>query len=225
MIRLPDPDKYEDPIRYFRDSHGVVGGVVDRFEKLLLGAKENGVSKSFASNPEWVELLQFFVHVAPQHERDEERALFPIVFEKVPHLGFQSKGSPSRFIHDQHEGMQERSKALLELWKAAMAQKTLGEEDEKKFLETGVELAKLYREHIAMENRIIYTTANDSLLTPVERIAVMLLVREQHSEKTVMPVLGFSDSPYEDAGDDSPESDAVSGEPFDVEEDENEEDE
>jgi len=199
MIRLPDPEKYEDPIRYFRDCHGVVGAVVDEFEQLIKSAKEMGVAKSFAATNRWKELLDFFVHAAPIHERDEERALFPLVLEKVPHLGFQSKGSPSRFIHDQHEGMQERSKALLTLWKACMEQHTLSPADETSFLEVGAELVSLYREQIAMDNGIIYTTANDNLLSPVERIAVMLLVREQHSEKTVTTVLGFTDSPYDAA--------------------------
>jgi hemerythrin-like domain-containing protein len=224
MIRLPDPEKYEDPIRYFRDSHGVVGSVVDRFEKLLNGARVDGISKSFASTEEWSELLQFFVHAAPIHERDEEKALFPLVIEKVPHLGFQAKGSPTRFIHDQHEAMQERSKALLALWKAALSQKTLTPEDEQNFVRTGTELVALYREHISLENGIIYTTANDNLLSPVERIAIMMLVREQHSEKTVMPVLGFSDSPYEDAQEED-SADAIADDVIDSEEgDEEEED-
>lgn len=214
MIRLPDPQQYDDPIRYFRDCHGVVGSVVDRFEKLLASARENGVAKSFASNPSWEELLQFFVHAAPIHERDEERALFPIVLEKVPHLGFQSKGSPSRFIHDEHEAMQQRSKALLSLWKAYLAQKSLTPEDEAKFLETAQELIALYREHIARENTIIYTTANDNLLSPVERIAIVLLVREQHSEKSVMPVLGFQDNPYEEVSE-TADTEAISEDQLD----------
>lgn len=224
MIRLPDPEKYEDPIRYFRDCHGVVGAVVDEFEKLVKSARQIGVAKSFAESDRWKELLDFFVHAAPIHERDEERALFPLVVEKVPHLGFQSKGSPNRFIHDQHEGMQQRSQALLALWKAFLAQKSLTPADEARFLEVGAELVSVYREHIAMENGIIYTVANDNLLSPVERIAVMLLVREQHSEKTVTGVLSFSDSPYESMqGSESTE--AVSEDQLEVDDEESEDEE
>ncbi len=222
MIRLPDPNDYEDPIRYFRDCHGVVGSVVDRFEKLLALAREQGVAKAFASNEGWEELLNFFVHAAPIHERDEERALFPLVLEKVPHLGFQSKGSPSRFIHDEHEGMQQRSKALLALWKAALAQKTLNAEDEARFLETAAELIAVYREHIVRENAIIYTTANDELLSPVERIAVMMLVREHHSEKTVMPVLGFQDNPYTESESEESGAEAVSEDELELSDEEDE---
>ncbi|HET9136022.1 MAG TPA: hypothetical protein VFO76_05240, partial [Candidatus Kapabacteria bacterium] len=90
MIQLPNPEEYDDPIRYFRDSHKIIVGVVDRFEKLILQAKAQGVAASFVASKEWEELLSFFVAVAPMHEMQEERTLFPVILEKVHSVGFQS---------------------------------------------------------------------------------------------------------------------------------------
>ncbi|HYM20391.1 MAG TPA: hemerythrin domain-containing protein [Candidatus Kapabacteria bacterium] len=226
MIKLPDPQQYDDPIRYFRDSHGVVGAVLDRFSKLVDAARKVGVRTSFETSPEWQELLEFFVRVAPIHEMDEERALFPVVLEKVTHIGFQSPTAPNRFIHEQHTIMQQRSKALLALWEGYLIQQSLSIEDEKRFLDIADELVKLYHEHITMENQIIYTAANDNLLTPPERIAIMLMIRELHSERTVMPVIGFENTIYDplaEHGDDTAVSKTIidSDEESDDEETEN----
>lgn len=196
MIQLPNPNEYEDPIRYFRDSHKIIVGVVDKFEKLLLQAKEQGVAASFAASNEWQDVLNFFVAVAPMHELEEERSLFPIVLEKVHSIGFQTPQTPSRFIHEQHEVMQERSKALLALWRGYMLQKELSPEDETRFVEVGLELIRLYREHVGMENAVIYSAANDELLSPAERIGILLSLQRQHGNQTIMPVLSFTDQPY-----------------------------
>jgi len=207
MIQLPNPDEYEDPIRYFRDSHKIIVGVVDTFEKLLLQAKEQGVAASFAATAEWEEILNFFVAVAPMHELEEERSLFPIVLEKVHSIGFQSPQTPGRFIHEQHEVMQERSKALLALWRGYMLQKELSPEDEKRFVDVGIELIRLYREHVGIENAVIYSAANDELLSPAERIGILLSLQQQHGNQTIMPFISFSDQPYsQNEGDSDDES-------------------
>jgi hemerythrin-like domain-containing protein len=213
MIQLPNPDDYEDPIRYFRDCHKLIVGIVDRFEKLVTQAQEKGVAVMFAESGEWEEILNFFVAVAPMHELEEERTLFPIILEKVHHIGFQSPLSPSRFIHEQHDVMQERSKALIALWRGYMLQKELNATDEARFLEVAIELIRLYREHVGVENSIIYSAANDELLTPAERIGILLALQGQHGNQTVTQVISFDDQPYTDnseSSDDGSSSDVVS---------------
>src|SRR5689334_18950687 len=103
MPRLPDPNKYADPIRFFRDCHALVVTQINLLEQLAKDAESKGVIKSLRDDKRWAELLDFFVNTAPLHEMDEELALFPVVFEKTPHFGFQSPDSAKRFIEEQHE--------------------------------------------------------------------------------------------------------------------------
>ena len=224
MIRLPDPEKYDDPIKYFRDSHKIIANVVARFFSLIDAAGTKGVSFLLEKKDEWSELLEFFVRGGPIHEQDEARALFPVILEKVPHLGFQSPKEPYRFILEEHEVMQQRARALLAIWKGYLVQQSLSADDEKRFFDVSDELVKLYHEHIGMEDKIIYTAANDNLLTPAERIGIMLLIREMHSERTVTPVIGFESTIYDSASEDEDDS-AISKNVIDVEEEPDDEDE
>lgn len=223
MIKLPNPFKYEDPIRYFRDSHAIILSVIERFERLVSEARESGVSVSFASTNDWDELLNFLVSTAPSHEMDEEGSLFPVILEKVPSLGFQSSKTPSRFIHEQHEVMQERSKGLLSLWRSFHLQHTLTAEDETRFLEVADALIKLYHEHITQENALIYTAANDNLLSPTERIAIMLMIKDQHSNRSMTQYLDFEPSGITTNTIASEGTDVVSDSEIDVDEEDSEE--
>ncbi len=214
MIRLPNPDNYDDPIRYFRDTHKLISGIVDRFERLISKVKTEGMSVLVAQKEEWLELLSFFVHVAPIHEKDEEHSLFPVMAVKVPHTGFLAPGTPNRFMHEEHALMQERSKALLSMWKSFMLQQTHSPEEQARFVEISEALVKLYREHIGRENALIYTAANDELLSPTERIAIMLLIKEHHSNQNITPMIEFADQPYgvleEETVEENGASDAIS---------------
>src|SRR5947209_16038008 len=116
MTHLPDPNTYNDPIRYFRDCHALVITMINQMEDLTKSAETKGVKASIKEDRGWRDILDFLVHVAPQHEMDEEQALFPLIFHKIPHLGFQQQSSPIRFIEQQHELMQQHSISLLKMW-------------------------------------------------------------------------------------------------------------
>ncbi len=223
MIKLPNPSNYDDPIRYFRDSHTVILEVVHRFELLVSQARGSGVSVSFASTKEWDELLTFFVSTAPSHELDEEGSLFPVILQKVPSLGFQSSNTPNRFINEQHEVMQERAKGLLSLWRSFQIQHTLTTEDETRFLEVADALIKLYHEHVSIENALIYNAANDNLLSPTERMEIMQMIQNQHSNRSMTQYLDFEPSGIITNTIASEEPDAVSDEEINMDEEDSEE--
>lgn len=196
MLHLPDPDKYNDPIKFFRDCHALIVTQVNLLEQLSLDAESKGVIKSLKDDKRWADLLDFFVNTAPLHEIDEEMALFPIVFEKIPHFGFQSPDSAKQFIEGQHEVMQFKSIALLRFWKQSLAKTELTSDESTTFIQTAKELVALYREHIRRENEIIYTVANDELLSPQERQQIIKMVRENRSEVVQTPYMDFDEPTF-----------------------------
>lgn len=196
MPRLPDPDKYLDPIKFFRDCHALIVTQINLLEQLALDAESKGVIKSLKDDKRWADLLDFFVNIAPLHEMDEELALFPVVFEKTPHFGFQSPESANRFIEEQHQIMQFKSIGLLRFWKESLAKNELTSDESTTFIRNAKELVELYREHIRKENEIIYTVANDDLLSPQERQDIIELVRENRSEIVQTPYIAFEEPTY-----------------------------
>ncbi|MFI5263288.1 MAG: hemerythrin domain-containing protein [Candidatus Kapaibacterium sp.] len=196
MPKLPDPDKYNDPIKFFRDCHALIITQVNLLEQLVLDAESKGVIWSLKKDSRWADLLDFFVNTAPLHEMDEEVALFPVVVEKIPHFGFQSPDSAKRFIEDQHEMLQYKSGALLRFWKESLGKNELSSDESTTFVRNAKELISLYREHVRKENEIIYTLANDELLSPQERQDVIEKIRENRSEVVQTAYLDFEEPTY-----------------------------
>ena len=58
MPQLPDPNKYNDPIKYFRDCHALITTQINLLEKLWQSAEANGVIKSI-KNKEKTAALNF----------------------------------------------------------------------------------------------------------------------------------------------------------------------
>jgi len=223
LIHLPDPNKYNDPIRYFRECHALIITLINQLEQLTQEAEKKGVKQSIKEDRGWRDILDFLVNVAPIHEMDEEEALFPLIFEKVPHVGFQQPSSPIRFIEEQHTAMQQHSIELLKIWRQTIAKDEISDDEANKFILGAKELAAIYREHIRRENEIIYTTANDELLSPQERQNIIEKIREMHGKEVISGMFDyeapvFSDPSYKPtyvAGADN--EDAVSDEEFEVE--------
>src|SRR6266480_466755 len=160
MPSLPDPNRYNDPIKYFRDSHALITTQINILEQLAKNAEIKGVLKSITEDREWADLLDFLINTAPRHEMDEELALFPIVLSKIPHVGFQQSGTPIRFIHEQHEMMQRRTNELILFWKKMLSNKEISPDEATQFIIGAKELVAIFREHMRRENELIYTTAN-----------------------------------------------------------------
>ena len=196
MPSLPDPNKYNDPIRYFRDCHALITTQINLLDKLIHDSEANGVIKNIRENKQWGELLDFLVNVVPRHEIDEEVSLFPVVMEKIPRIGFQQSGSPFRFIHEQHEMMLQRSGELLRIWRQTLIKNELTDDEATKFISGAKELLEIIREHIRKENEIIYTTANDEFLSPAERQQILEEIRENHNKEVQTSFLAFDEPTY-----------------------------
>ena len=197
QLQLPDPSKYNDPIRYFRDSHKVIGIAIAEMDALIAEAEKSGMTKYFQDHPdEAKEMIQFFTHVAPMHEMDEEKNLFPVLREKLGPIGFQIPNTTPAFLIKEHEEMNHRARIVAKAWHEFEKSGETSLESETLALNSAKELVHLYKGHVAEEDELIYKVANDNLLTPEERISIMNGVIESHSEQIIMPTLDFDTPMY-----------------------------
>jgi len=197
---LPDPRRYQDPIRYFRDSHGIINDQLAQFETLLAEIASIGLEQSFKKNEDlWKELLQFFKRSGPRHEREEEQTLFPVLSDKLPSIGFKSPNDPSKFLSAEHFEMKRLTSSLTDLWKEFQANPVGSLELTANFQRTGEHLLAIYRQHIAKENEIIYKLANEELLTPDERESVMDGIVVLNSPQSSTAIFNYDQSDFSDA--------------------------
>lgn len=185
--RLPDPREFEDPIQFLRAAHVVVTRELSLLESLLDDATNHGLDTSFREKSEWLEIFHFFTNSVGQHEEDEEEALFPYVRERIPNLGFQLPDAPIHFLTQGHEALKVRVEELVAVWREFQSGKV---HDVSSFVAAGRELISLYKDHIATEERAVYQPANEAL-SPMERVAIMDLIRHNHSKSRYMEVPQF----------------------------------
>jgi hemerythrin-like domain-containing protein len=193
-MKLPDPSQYDDPIKFLRAIHGLVLQNSLELERLAADAEQRGVFASFASHPEWDDLLNFYTKAAPQHEKSEEEYLFPVLVRKLPRMGFQYEDSPIRFLVDGHDVLQARMIPLVSAWTqfkrkdrdAASLAASAGRhsDEDKQFVAVARELASLYRDHIKMEEDRVYTVA-DKMLGSDERVEIMAGLRSEYDNEAV----------------------------------------
>jgi hemerythrin-like domain-containing protein len=194
--QLPDPATYSDPIRYFRDCHGVIAAALDGLEKVILGAERDGVNAYFASHPEVRDVLYFFTNIAQIHERDEERHFFPILRKKVPIVGFQRPNTTPAFLTKEHEELNHKARTIAKVWQEFLLSGKANVDNEEIALRHMKELLAAYREHVADENDLIYKVANDELLTPAERIVIMAAIKDDHDEEITTEIFEFDKPDY-----------------------------
>jgi len=196
---LPDPKKYQDPIRYFRDSHGVINELLVEFERLLTQVAAIGLEKAFTQSEEaWNETLQFFRRSATRHEREEEETLFPVLSDKLPSIGFRSANDPSKFLSSEHFEMRRLTRYLMDIWSQFKASSAMNIEQAADFQRVGAELLLVYKQHIAKENEIIYKLANEELLSPDEREEVMKGIVALNGPQSSTSILNYDQSDYSD---------------------------
>ncbi len=196
-IHLPDPTKYDDPIRYFRDSHKVISTEIGRLETMISEAERIGVNEYFRTRGDIAkEMVYFLTHIAPRHEMDEEKNLFPVLRDKIDPIGFQLPNTTPAFLIKEHEQLNYRARIINKAWEDFMKSGSVSVESEHLAIATAKELVSLYKTHMAEENKLIYTIANDELLSPSERIEIMKGIQEGHSPQIVTPMLQFDVPAY-----------------------------
>ncbi|MDP4199285.1 MAG: hemerythrin domain-containing protein [Bacteroidota bacterium] len=206
MILL-DPNNYSDGVAFFRDMHKQVLHSCVELETLLKDAETRGVFKSFATQPEWEELFRFFTVLAPEHERDEERYLFPFVIAKVPHVGFQPPNAPIRFLIEGHTVLEQKLRALVKDWEifrakphdpaALEASHAQHAAEDAAFIALGKELAILYREHVRIEEQRVYSVA-DQVLSNSDKLELIEKLRRGHDNEATTPLLEFEHPQFSD---------------------------
>jgi hemerythrin-like domain-containing protein len=185
--RLPDPNKYDDPVQFLRAAHAVIIKELDLLKRLLADVQSQGLAESFRKKSEWLEIFHFFSNSVGQHEEDEEEALFPYLRERVPNLGFQLPDAPIHFLTQGHTVLMDRVEELVKVWRSFQQGEAL---EATHFIATGYELNSLYKDHIAMEEKAVYQPANE-VLSPMERIAIMETIKHNHSKSRFMEAPQF----------------------------------
>ncbi len=208
-MNLPDPKEYTDGLQFFRDTHKLILHNCAELERLLADAQKNGVFASFAANKEWNSVLDFFLKSAPQHERDEEKYLFPLIAAKVPRVGFQQPGATIRFLIEGHEVLQIATIKLVHDWDAFRKQKrdpaelvashSAHEKEDADFIAGGTELVKLYREHAATEETQVYTVA-DKVLNGKDKLQLADTLRAEYDNQATTPVPQFEGQQFSNSG-------------------------
>jgi len=203
----PDSKDYQDGVQFLREMHKVVLHNCAELEKLLTDAESRGVFASFAANPEWDSLFQFFLKDAPHHEHDEERFLFPLVVAKVPRVGFQQPNAPIRFLIEGHDVLIRDTAQLVRDWEVfrntPRDPATLAEAHAKHaaedaaFIALGRELVALYRDHIATEEERVFSVA-EKVLSGEEKLQLMDQLRSEYDNEATTTTLEFDRPQFSD---------------------------
>jgi len=204
---IPDLSKYLDGIQFFRDTHKLVLRNCADLEQLLRDAETRGVFASFAARPEWNTVFEFFLKAAPQHERDEERFLFPMITAKLPRMGFQQPDAPIRFLVEGHQVLQRNMEALVRDWEdfrkkprdeaSLIHSREQHAIEDAAFIASGRELVSMYRDHVAVEEERVYSVA-DKVLTGTDRLALLDSLRAAYDNEAMTPSMEFEAPQYTD---------------------------
>jgi hemerythrin-like domain-containing protein len=204
---IPDLSKYQDGIQFFRDTHKLVLRTCAELEQLLNDAESRGVFASFAAKEEWNAVFEFFLKAAPQHERDEERFLFPMITAKLPRMGFQQPDAPIRFLVEGHQVLQRNMEALVRDWedfrKKPRDDASLERSHEQHakadaaFIASGRELVSMYRDHVAVEEERVYSVA-DKVLTGTDRLALLSSLRDAYDDEAITSSMEYEPPQYTD---------------------------
>ncbi len=206
-MNLPDPENYQDGVQYFHDTHKIILLACAELERLLADAESRGVFQSFAAQAEWSDIFNFFQKAAPRHEQEEEKFLFPAMAAHVPRVGFQQPDSTIRFLIEGHDALQRSMEVLVHDWDSFLGtphdESAIGashdahSEEDARFVATGRQLIRLYREHIATEETRVYSVA-DKLLSGAEKLALADVIRESYGVEEVTPLFNFDEPRFSD---------------------------
>ena len=206
-MNLPDPKDYTNGLQFFVDCHKVVLHNCAELSRVLDDAEARGVFRSFAEQPEWETLFRFFTVDALRHEADETELLFPLLADRVPHVGFQQPGSTIRFLIEGHEVLARQTNVLLHDWEVFRSHPhdpvSLGEAHAKHtvedatFIKTGRELVRLYREHVALENERVYAVA-ETVLSGEQKLLLADKLLDRYANEAVTAFYNFDEPQFTD---------------------------
>jgi hemerythrin-like domain-containing protein len=150
------PDSgFEDPLGMLKDCHRRI----ERFVNLLarIAAQANGRALNLDERQAVEAALRYFRESGPRHTHDEEQSLFPRL-KDMPDV----QAEISR-LAGEHQEADELHAEVNDLFTAWLNGQTPSNEDARGLREMTHRLAELYREHIGIEEDLVFPHAARTL--------------------------------------------------------------
>jgi hemerythrin-like domain-containing protein len=152
------PDSgFDDPIGMLKDCHrrierflNILGVVVDWARGRGLNDEECTAVRA---------ALNYFREGGRRHTADEEQSLFPRLRAECAEMDFSEIGG----LEDDHGEANEMHAVVEELYSSWMREGELSSEDERRLGLAMQRLQGLYKEHIALEDNVLFPRAAESL--------------------------------------------------------------
>ena len=114
--------------------------------------------------------LRYFREAAPKHTADEEESLFPRL-RKVNHPEVEAAIKTLDPLEREHQRADALHSVVDQLGRKCLSGATLAPEDMQRFRESVAELAVIYKEHIRIEDEVVFPVAG-KLLAAADKAAI-----------------------------------------------------
>ena len=114
--------------------------------------------------------LRYFREAAPKHTADEEESLFPRL-RKVTHPEVDAAIKTLDPLEKEHQRADALHSEVDQLGRKCLSGTTLSSEDVRRFRESIAELASIYKEHIRIEDEVVFPLAG-KLLAAADKAAI-----------------------------------------------------
>jgi hemerythrin-like domain-containing protein len=171
------PEDFAPPLRQLFDEHTAFLAILEAFERALVVFRDSG----FTMNPEisgaFREFFSFMDNQTPSHNAKEEKALFPLLRERLVGAGECSPGmnvcTPTDVMEDEHERVMQSACLVFNLLGTGAK---LPDERSRAIVyqhavDQGREIVDVMRLHIFRENEVLLPLAQ-KLITPAEFAAI-----------------------------------------------------
>lgn len=159
----------------FTDPIGMLGDCHRRIERFLnvlmtVAARENGGPLTEQYQAALATSLRYFREAAPKHTADEEESLFPRL-RRLDHAGSQAMLARIDSLEQDHQWAAKAHHEVDRLGQLWLASGRLSPEEAYSLSTLLDQLARLYRQHIAIEDSEVFPFAA-SVLAPSDRESV-----------------------------------------------------
>ena len=114
--------------------------------------------------------LRYFREAAPKHTADEEESLFPRL-RKVTHPEVDAAIKTLDPLEKEHQRADALHSEVDQLGRKCLSGTTLSSEDVRRFHESIAELASIYKEHIRIEDEVVFPLAG-KVLAAADKAAI-----------------------------------------------------
>jgi hemerythrin-like domain-containing protein len=158
----PADDSFDDPLGLLRNCHRRI----EYFLDVLAGAARAASGRALRPD-EWKQVeraLIYFETAGPRHTADEEESLFPRLRASADLHAVRALELLSH-LHEEHEIVDAHHRMVNILCRRWLDHGRLSDTDARELAERLEDLQSIYREHIVIEDRIVFPAAGQ-LLSP-----------------------------------------------------------